>query len=123
MRDIVERKRWPPGCMRESKLSASGLIIETAWCGILTLTSSAQERRKSAGLSTCSITSIEHTTSKRCGSLTKVSAAVCLYVNEPREGSAGRDKVGSAAECRDAIAMFFSDASIASARAPSRAKL
>ena len=88
-----------------------------------TLTSSAHERRKSAGLSTCSITSIEHTTSYLCGSLIKVSAAVCLYVNEPREGSVGRDKAGSAAECSDAIAMFFSDASMASVRAPSRAKL
>lgn len=84
---------------------------------LLTFTNSAQERRKSAGLSTCSMTSIEQTTSKRWSSSTNCSAVTFRYVSDK-----GR-KDGSFDACTDAIPMFDADASIPSVLAPSLARL
>lgn len=86
------------------------------------MTSSAQEARKAAGLSTCSTTSMEHTTSNRFGSSRTASADVCLYVRDPLEEDSG-DRRGSAEAWRDAMAILDSDASMPSVRAPIRAKL
>lgn len=94
-----------------------------------TLTSSAQDDRKAAGLSTCSRTSIEHTTSNRFDSLRIASADVWRYVSEPLDviwleaNESRSERRGSAEACSEAMAIFDSDASIPTVRAPSRARL
>ena len=85
---------WCPGNRGEEKM-ASRLISSKshAWLTIvsemrLTFTNWAQAERKAKGLSTCSMTSMEHTTSNRFGSLTSCSAQACRYSNElPDEDS------------------------------------
>ena len=91
-----------------------------------TLTSCAQLARKLRGLSTCSKTSIEHTTSKEAGprSARRSSTEVCLYVSEPlREFPCALARAGSADACNDAIEIFDKEASIPVVCAPRRAKL
>jgi hypothetical protein len=80
-----------------------------------TLTSSAHDLRNAAGLSTCSMTSIEQTTSNRFGSCTSVSAKACRKESEAR--------CGSAAAWRVATWMFSAEASMASVFAPRRVRL
>ena len=81
-----------------------------------TLTSSAHDRRNADGLSTCSTTSIEQTTSNRRGSRTSSSTAPCRKTRLD-----ARDE--SAAAWLDATPIFSADASTASVLAPSRARL
>jgi hypothetical protein len=89
----------------------------------VTLTRQAQERKKSAGLSTCSTTSIEVTMSNVLLSSISVSDVVCLYSNG---GSTAEDRglrKGSCEACADAILIFEEDASIARVLAPIRARV
>ena len=92
-----------------------------------TLTSCAQLSRNPRGLSTCSRTSMEQTTSKEAGprSARRSSTDVCLYVSEPVRAFASfrEDKAGSADAWSDAIEMFDMEASIPVVRAPRRARL
>lgn len=81
----------------------------------LTLTSSAQVERKEAGLSTCSSTSMEHTTSYRFSDSRSDSAGVCIYDS--------RRSFGSADAWSFAIAILDSEASTPSVLAPRRARL
>ena len=75
---------------------ATGLTSESqcsAFCRLMseyTFTRLAQTLKKEAGLSTCSTTSMEQTTSKRFGSARRDSAGTCLYVRPSglRRGSA-----------------------------------
>jgi hypothetical protein len=64
-----------------------------------TLTNSAHDLKKPAGLSTCSTTSIEQTISNRFGSCTSVSAVTCRNASVPDADAdaASRAKLGSAA--------------------------
>lgn len=88
-----------------------------------TFTSSASDFRKPAGLSTCSMTSIEHTTSNRCDSCIRSSAEQCLYANEPFRGCVvDGANIGSTAAWTDAIAIFDSEASTPIVRAPDLAR-
>ena len=89
-------------------------------------------RRNARGLSTCSRTSIEHTTSNDAGprAARRSSTDVCWYVrlplpfdNELDDGAAEGASAGSAEACRDAIAMFDAEASMPRVCAPMRAKL
>ena len=94
----------------------------------LTFTRCATDCKNPTGLSTCSSTSIEHTTSNCLPSLSRSSEDACLYSSDPDSPdllvteSANLDlRLGSCDACSEAIAMFDADASIAVVCAPSRA--
>lgn len=95
---------------------------------LLTLTSCAQLERNPRGLSTCSRTSIEHTTSNDAGptSARRSSTEVCLYVSEPRVEfmpPIDVDSAESAEAWSEAIDMLEDEASIPVVCAPRRARL
>jgi hypothetical protein len=85
----------------------------------LTFTSCAHACRNSEGVLTCSMTSIEHTTSYCFPSANKVSAVVCKYFKD----RADRANWGSPAAWVEAIPIFASEASIPVVLAPSLARL
>ena len=85
----------------------------------LALTSCAHTCRNSEGALTCSITSIEHTTSYCFPSSNNASAVVCRYFKDLADRANG----GSPAACVEAIPMFASEASIPVVLAPSLARL
>jgi hypothetical protein len=85
----------------------------------LTFTNWAQAERNAIGLSTCSMTSIEHTMLNRLGSLTSCSTEVCRYSN----GLPEEDSWGSPLACVEAIPMLDLDASMPRVRAPSLVRL
>lgn len=100
----------------------------------LTLTRSAQVRRNARGLSTCSRTSIEVTTSNCPGpcAVRTSSADVCSYVRVPLYLRAANEldaagpvklRLGSADACRDAMPTLEAEASMPSVFAPSLARL
>lgn len=105
---------------------SSWLMWSSSYCVYIemeedtTFVSAANDLRNCTGLSTCSTTSREHTTSNFpavSGFESNISSAeVLIYVNE------SESKLGSREACKEAILMFDDDASIPTVRPPRRAK-
>lgn len=112
--------------VRGASISRCGVRREK---GSLTLTSSAQVRRKARGLSTCSRTSIEVTTSNCFGprAVRTSSAEVCSYVSARfevgEELDAAKLRLGSDDACREAMLTLEAEASMPRVFAPSLARL
>ena len=85
----------------------------------LAFTSCAHTWRNSEGVLTCSMTSMEHTTSYCFPSANNASAVVCRYFKDFSD----RANWGSPAAWAEAIPMFASEASIPVVLAPSLARL
>ena len=85
----------------------------------LAFTSCVHTCRNSEGMLTCSITSMEHTTSYCFPSVNNASAVVCRYFKDFSD----RANWGSPAAWVEAIPMFASEASIPVVLAPSLARL
>lgn len=120
------------GEMRTEQFEQKGGMVRT-------LTNSAQLLRNALGLSTCSITSIEHTTSNCFGPRRARSSSteVCSYARVPllgravlrslgssdARGAVERRILGSAEACREAMAMLDWEASMPVVFEPRRVKV
>ncbi len=110
-----ENEKRDKGTNDKSHLSMRPVSTGEQQVNVRTLTSSAHDLKNAAGLSTCSMTSIEKIISNQFGSDTRVSADAWWNDSVARPGSV--------AVCRVVMPILSADASMERVFGPRRARL